>query len=79
MSRAEKVTVSLPTPLLNFVTHYQESHSLSRSEVIQQAVAALQQAELARAYREAAGEMQADPLFDLDPGHGLSPETEADW
>lgn len=79
MSRAEKVTVSLPAPLLNFVTRYQESHSLSRSEVIQQALAALQRAELARAYRESAEEMRADPLFDLDSGHGLSPETEVKW
>lgn len=27
---------------------------------------------LAQAYREAAAEMMADPLFDLDSGHGLN-------
>ncbi|GBF05906.1 hypothetical protein DAERI_060166 [Deinococcus aerius] len=79
MTRAEKVTVSLPPALLRFVTRYQESHNLSRSEVIQQALAALQKAELARAYRESAEELMADPLFDLDSGHGLSPDDEAKW
>lgn len=29
---------------------------------------------LAQAYREAAAELMADPLFDLDSGHGLSPD-----
>lgn len=79
MTRAEKVTVSLPAPLLNFVTQYQEDHNLSRSEVVQQALAALQKAELARAYRESGEEMMTDPLFDLDSGHGLSPDGEARW
>ncbi|WP_425145981.1 ribbon-helix-helix domain-containing protein [Deinococcus sp.] len=79
MTRAEKVTISLPAPLLDFVTQYQESRRMSRSEVIQQAVKSLQDAELARAYREAGAEMQADPLFDLDSGHGLSPADEPRW
>ena len=77
MTRAEKVTVSLPSPLLSFVSQYQQQHRLSRSEVIQQALQAFQDAELARAYRESGAEMTADPLFDLDSGHGLSPDTEA--
>lgn len=79
MTRAEKVTISLPPALLDFVTEYQESHQVSRSEVIQQALQALREAELAQAYREAAAEMRRDPLFDLDSGHGLSPQGEADW
>lgn len=79
MTRAEKVTISLPAPLLSFVARYQESHHLSRSEVVQQALKTLQEAELARAYQEAGAEMQTDPLFDLDSGHGLSPEDEAKW
>lgn len=79
MTRAEKVTISLPAPLLDFVTQYQQSHSISRSEVVQQALQALQDAELAQAYREAAAEMRADVLFDVDPSHGLTPSTEADW
>ena len=79
MTRAEKVTISLPAPLLSFVTQYQESHHLSRSEVIQEAIKAFQDAELARSYRESAAELMADPLFDLDSGHGLSPDDEAKW
>lgn len=35
--------------------------------------------ELGRAYAEASEEMKADPLFDLDPNHGLPPSTEEDW
>ena len=77
MTRAEKVTVSLPSPLLSFVSQYQQQHHLSRSEVIQQALQAFQDAELARAYRESGAEMTQDPLFDLDSGHGLSPDAEA--
>lgn len=79
MTRAEKVTISLPAPLLDFVTQYQESHQVSRSEVVQQALTALRDAELAQAYREAAREMQADPLFDADPSHGLAPSAEDTW
>lgn len=79
MTRVEKVTISLPPALLSFVSEYQASHRLSRSEVIQQVLAALQKAELACAYREAAEEMQADPLSDIDSGNGLSPDTEARW
>lgn len=35
--------------------------------------------ELAQAYAEAAEEMRNDPLFDLDPAHGLEPSGEAEW
>lgn len=79
MAKAEKVTVSLPGNLLDFVTRYQQGHGVSRSEVVQRALEALRQAELAGAYRAAAEEMRADPLFDADPGHGLRPSTERDW
>lgn len=79
MTKAEKITISLPASVLSFVTEYQQSHQISRSEVIQQALKALREAELARAYREAAEEMRSDPLFDLDPSHGLSPSTEDRW
>ena len=74
MTRAEKVTISLPAPLLAFLSDYQARQHLSRSEVIQQAIRTLQEADLARAYRDAGAEMLADPLFDLDSGHGLERE-----
>ena len=79
MTKAEKVTVSLPPPLVAFVESYQVAHKLSRSEVIQQALSAFQAAELAQAYRDAAAEMLADPLTDADPSHGLTPSTEETW
>ncbi|WP_293909039.1 hypothetical protein [Deinococcus sp.] len=71
MSRAEKTTVSLTAPLLKFLTEYQERHRLSESEVIEEALNALREVELARAYRESGAELEADPLFDLESGHGL--------
>ena len=82
MTRAEKITVSLPAQLLSFVTEYQASYHLSRSEVIQQALQVLRDFELAQAYRESAQEIQADPLFDLfdlEIGHGLSNSVEVKW
>lgn len=36
-------------------------------------------AEVGRTYAEAAEEMKANPLFDLDPNHGLPPSTEENW
>ena len=79
MTKVEKITISLPATMLQFVTEYQENHQISRSEVIQQALKALREAELAQAYRDAAEEMKNDPLFDLDPSHGLTPTTEDNW
>lgn len=79
MARAEKITISLPGSLLEFVTRYQQDHGVSRSEVIQRALNELRQAELAGAYRAAAEEMQADALSEADPGHGLRPSNERDW
>ena len=79
MTRAEKITISLPPALLRFVTQRQESQGISRSEVIQQALGMMREAELAQAYRDAAKEMQADPLFDADPSHGLTPSRADTW
>lgn len=41
--------------------------------------AATPDADLGRAYAEAAEEMRADPLFDASPEDGLLPSTEEDW
>ncbi|WP_424950721.1 hypothetical protein [Deinococcus sp.] len=75
MPRDSHITVSLPAPLLAFVDDYASCHTTDRNEVIVQAVKAFQDAELARSYRESGAEMQADPLFDLDSGHGLEREA----
>ncbi len=72
---AEKVSISLPAPLLEFVEHYKESHALkSRSKVIEMALERLQQESLEAAYRQAAAE-DVDPAFDVTTADGLRDET----
>ena len=57
-----KWTISLPPDLARFVERFQQDHDLnSRSEVIAQSLRALQETELAAAYREHAKEWQDDP------------------
>ena len=61
-SRVAKWTVILPADLARFVERYQQTHALeSRSEVITQSLRALQEAELAQAYRNHAAECKSDP------------------
>jgi antitoxin ParD1/3/4 len=73
--QAEKLSVSLPSALLQFVEGYQVTHKLaSRSQVIQMALALLQAQELEAAYRDAAQESNiAD--WDCAIADGLSDET----
>jgi len=71
---AEKVSISLPPALLDFVEHYKKNHALkSRSKVIEMALERLQQESLEGAYREAAAE--ADPAFEVTSADGLADET----
>lgn len=71
---AEKVSISLPAPLLDFVERYKENHALkSRSKVIEMALERLQQESLEVAYREAAAEV--DPTFEATSADGLADET----
>ena len=54
---AEKVSISLPPSLLEFIERYKENHALkSRSKVIEMALERLRQEGLEAAYREAATE-----------------------
>lgn len=71
---AEKISISLPAPLFEFVERYKESHALkSRSKVMELALERLQQESLEAAYRQAAAEVdQAFAVTNLD---GLSDET----
>ena len=72
--QAEKVSVSLPTTLLEFVESYKASHQCrSRSQVIERALELLRLQELEVAYREAAQEV--DPVWDVEIADGLSDET----
>lgn len=71
---AEKVSISLPAPLLDFVEHYKTSHAMkSRSQVIETALERLRQDTLEDAYREAAAETDAD--FEATASDGLGDET----
>ena len=70
----EKLSISLPDVLLNFIDEYQQIHDCkSRSEVVQEALKLLQQRELEHLYRAAAQEV--DPAFDNIINDGLDDET----
>lgn len=70
----EKLSISLPKRLTQFIDEYQSTHTCkSRSEVIQEALKLLQQKELEQYYREANAEI--DPLFDATTADGLDNET----
>ncbi|MEO8386347.1 MAG: CopG family transcriptional regulator [Betaproteobacteria bacterium] len=52
---AEKVSISLPPTLMQFVEEYKVSHERrSRSQVIEEALTLLRERELEAAYRDAA-------------------------
>lgn len=71
---AEKVSISLPPTLLDFVERYKEEHALkSRSKVIEMALERMREEKLEEAYRAAAAE--ADPAFAATDGDGLADET----
>ncbi len=70
----EKLSISLPLPLSNFITQYQTEHECrSKSEVIQKAIKLLQQKELEGFYRAADSEI--DPGFEITSFDGLDDET----
>ena len=70
----EKLSVSLPHSLVQFVENYQLAHQCkSRSQVIEVALERLQSLELEDTYREAAQEVNSD--WELTVADGLSDET----
>ncbi|WP_102124790.1 ribbon-helix-helix domain-containing protein [Deinococcus planocerae] len=61
-----KISVSLEEPLLDFLSHYQETHRVrSKSEVIAQALTLLRERELETQYAEALAEWRANGEGDL--------------
>jgi antitoxin ParD1/3/4 len=71
---AEKLSVSLPGALAEFVEQYRTAHACkSRSEVIERALLLLRQRELEQAYGEAAKEN--DPAWEITTGDGLADEA----
>jgi len=72
--QAEKLSVSLPSPLVQFIESYKMAHQCrSRSQVIERALELLRLQELEDAYRQAAQEV--DPDWDVAIADGLSDET----
>ncbi len=72
--QSEKISISLPSSLLQFIENYKLAKGCkSRSEVIQLAIELLRYQELERAYQEAATEINSE--WDVTVGDGLSDET----
>lgn len=70
----EKLSISLPANLVQFVETYKTVHSCkSRSQVIEQALQLLREQELETAYREANQEVNSD--WELTVADGLADET----
>lgn len=70
----EKISISLPLSLIQFVEAYKNNHQYkSRSQVIEMALKKLQEEELEKAYREANQEI--DSTWDVTIADGLADET----
>ena len=71
---SQKLSISLPPSLVSFIEHYKERKGCkSRSQVVEQALALLQEQELESAYREASLEIDSD--WELTTADGLADET----
>ena len=70
---AEKVSISLPSVLMQFVEEYRVTGGKSRSRVIEEALTLLRERELEAAYRAASTE--TDLTWDRTIGDGLDDET----
>lgn len=71
MNNVERISVSLPTPLVRFLEQYQASHAVkTRSEVLERAVLLLRQENLIEEYRQSA--LENDPAWDVTAGDGLN-------
>lgn len=72
--QTEKISISLPTSLMQFVENYKMNKGCkSRSQVIELALDLLRNQELEQAYREASAEN--DPIWEITIGDGLTDET----
>jgi metal-responsive CopG/Arc/MetJ family transcriptional regulator len=71
---AEKLSISLPPTLLDFVETYRVARGIrSRSQVIEEAIRVLRERELELAYREASAEV--DPSWEGTVADGLDDEA----
>ena len=80
--KPQKISVSVPTSLLEYAEQYQQTHGLqSRSDVIAAALKALRERELAEAYQALSLEYQKNPnlMIGEDLGDGLEPSEGKEW
>jgi antitoxin ParD1/3/4 len=70
----EKLSISLPPPLVQFVENYKQNKGCkSRSQVIEEALELLRNRELEFAYQQASAEV--DSAWDVTVADGLADET----
>lgn len=71
MSPVQEISISLPTPLVQFIESYKIAKGCqSPSQVIELALDLLRNQELESAYREASREV--DPVWDITVADGLT-------
>ena len=71
---AEKISISLPEPLVRFVEQYRVAHQCkTRSQVFEEALELLRERELERAYREA--DQENDAVWEISSSDGLADEA----
>ena len=71
MNNVERISISLPTPLVRFLEQYQATNAVkTRSEVLERAVLLLRQESLIEEYRQSA--LENDPTWDVTAGDGLN-------
>ena len=74
MTQAEKISISLPPSLLQFIETYKVTKGCkSPSQVIEVALELLRNQELESAYRQASSEI--DTAWDITIADGLTDET----
>ncbi|MGH8653897.1 MAG: ribbon-helix-helix domain-containing protein [Gammaproteobacteria bacterium] len=70
----EKLSISLPAPLVRFVEQYRSTHRCrTRSQVFEEALELLRTRELEQAYREA--EQERDAAWEVTAADGLNDEA----
>jgi antitoxin ParD1/3/4 len=71
MTNVERLSVSLPAPLVRFLEQYQTENAVkTRSEVVERAVLLLQEQSLIEEYRQSA--IENDPVWDNTVGDGMN-------
>ena len=70
---AAKLSISLPTSLVEFLENYRKKRAMNRSQVFEEAVKLLRSRELEAAYREA--DAKSDKAWNTTIADGLTDEA----